>query len=171
MKRTGRKDLNEEYKRLKRQIQRELRQQYWQYCSTLIVEDESDKPKPSKKLFSFVKSRKTEINGIAPLKESGKLITDNKLKAELLNRQFKSAFSTREDFTEVEFNQICPMPPRNPQQPLLEHITVSTSGIEKSSSVMLIRTLILFFRFYRFYRFFRFLGSGSLGQWDMSVGQ
>ncbi|KAL8615261.1 hypothetical protein ACOMHN_051753 [Nucella lapillus] len=68
MKRTGRKDLNEEYKRLKRQIQRELRQQYWQYCSTLIVEDESDKPKPSKKLFSFVKSRKTEINGIAPLK-------------------------------------------------------------------------------------------------------
>ncbi|KAL8558639.1 hypothetical protein ACOMHN_022562 [Nucella lapillus] len=111
MKRTGRKDLNEEYKRLKRQIQRELRQKYWQYCSTLIVEDESDKPKPSKKLFSFVKSRKTEINGIAPLKESGKLITDNKQKAELLNRQFQSAFSTREDFTEVEFNQKCPIPP------------------------------------------------------------
>ncbi|KAL8624074.1 hypothetical protein ACOMHN_019496 [Nucella lapillus] len=72
-----------------------------------------------------------ENTGISPLKDLGKLVTDDKEKAEILNRQFQSAFSTREDFSEEEFKLRCPMPPRDPQQPPQGDITITTAGVEK----------------------------------------
>ena len=73
MKRTGRVDLLNEFKRLKKIIQRSLRQQHWQYVENLIV-DEEHEHKPTKKFWSYKKSTRNEINGISPLKDGGQLI-------------------------------------------------------------------------------------------------
>ena len=48
----------------------------------------------NKKLFTFIKNKKCENSGIAPLKENGNLHGDPKTKAKLLNSQFSSVFST-----------------------------------------------------------------------------
>jgi len=50
----------------------------------------------SKKLFTFVKSRKCDSSGVAPLKRYGANHVDPATKAEILNDQFSSVF-TKED--------------------------------------------------------------------------
>ena len=52
-------------------------------------------------------------------------------KAELLNRQFQTAFSSKEQSTEEEFAKRCPMPQLDPTHPLYEDINITVSGIEK----------------------------------------
>ena len=46
-----------------------------------------------KKFWSYIKSKKTDYNSITSLKQEGKLITDTKQKASVLNQQFPSVFS------------------------------------------------------------------------------
>jgi hypothetical protein len=52
-----------------------------------------DKGTSSKKLYSFIKSKKCDGSGVAPLKKDGKIYADASEKAELLNEQFSSVFS------------------------------------------------------------------------------
>ena len=53
---------------------------------------ENNNPKP---FWKYIKSRKQDNIGVAPLKTNGQLVNDSKGKAEILMRQFKSVF-TRE---------------------------------------------------------------------------
>lgn len=99
--------LREEYLKLKNTVQRRLRRQHWKHLDSLFtnentsIDSETTKPRAlNKKFWGYIKSKKTESTGISPLKERGKLVTDPKEKAELLNKQFESAFSAREDLTE-----------------------------------------------------------------------
>jgi hypothetical protein len=48
-----------------------------------------------KTFWKYIKSRKQDNIGVAPLKTNGQLVNDSKGKAEILMRQFKSVF-TRE---------------------------------------------------------------------------
>ena len=50
--------------------------------------------KNSKKFWNYVKSRKTYNIGVQPLKSNGKLHSEDTSKAEILNNQFKSVFTT-----------------------------------------------------------------------------
>ncbi|KAI8479428.1 hypothetical protein Bbelb_428470 [Branchiostoma belcheri] len=130
-KKTKRQNLFQAFKSLKRQVQQQLRREYWDHVQGLITEDCIEKPKPTKKFWAFVKSKRNENSGVSPLKVAGKLITDDKERAEILNSQFQSAFSAREDFSEEEFKLRTQMPPRNPEQPTLEDIIITTAGVEK----------------------------------------
>jgi hypothetical protein len=47
-----------------------------------------------KKLFSFIKSLRTDNSGVAPLIKGGQLVADTKQKANILNEQFQSVFTT-----------------------------------------------------------------------------
>ena len=47
----------------------------------------------SKKLYSFIKGKKCESSGIAPLKKDGIAHSDPRIKATILNNQFSSVFS------------------------------------------------------------------------------
>ena len=51
---------------------------------------------------------KTDCQEMSPLKEEGKLITDDAEKTEILKRQLQSVFSTKEQFTEEELQQGAP---------------------------------------------------------------
>jgi hypothetical protein len=87
------------YLELKRQTQKRLRRIFWDYLEKLFTEENfptTPEPKSrglNKKFWSFIKHRRTESCGISPLKDQGKLHTDPQSKAEILNKQFQSAFS------------------------------------------------------------------------------
>ena len=66
MKKTGSEKLKDEAKNLRRFVQRQLRQSYWRY----------------------IKHRRSSNAGVAPLKEDGRLTSDPKEQAEVLNLQF-----------------------------------------------------------------------------------
>ena len=95
-KKTGSKNTDQKFRELKHKIQKEVRSAYWGYVEDLINPMGEEKPyEGMKRFWTFIKHRRTENNGIAPLRDNGTLITDPKDKATLLNRQFESVF-TRE---------------------------------------------------------------------------
>ena len=57
---------------------------------------ETNNPKP---FWKYIKSRKQDDIGVAPLKTNGQLVNDNKGKAEILIRQFKSVFTREQNTT------------------------------------------------------------------------
>ena len=48
----------------------------------------------------YIKSKRQDGNGVSPLKENGQLHSDSRRKAEILNNQFCSVF-TSEDTTNI----------------------------------------------------------------------
>ena len=76
-----------------------------------------------KRFFSFIKSRKCENIGVAPLRDNnGKVHIDDKAKAILLNKQFVSVFSSDDDN--------CPNM-TSPRSPSMPEITVTVNGVKK----------------------------------------
>lgn len=82
-----------ELKLLKRQVQRQLRRNYWTFTSNMFEDNEDSGGADKKKFWAYVKSQKTESTNVSPLKVNGQLITDPKAQAETLNQQFRSVFS------------------------------------------------------------------------------
>ncbi len=115
----------ERLKTLKKSIQKASKEAYWTYTESLITED--NKNSSNKKLWTFIKHKKTDSIDIAPLKDNGILRDSPKEKAEILNSQFSSVFTTDspEDF-----------PDKTPLQsehkyPNIPDIEVSEEGINK----------------------------------------
>ena len=86
------KKYKEKYKQLKHQVQKEQRHVYNTYIEKIILDLPRNDPDQSinnqskpKKLFSFIKSLRTDNSGVAPLKKEGQLVTDTKQKANILN--------------------------------------------------------------------------------------
>jgi hypothetical protein len=121
------------FKSLKCLIQRRLRRQFRSYVEELFVEpeDEPDQPRTTKKFWSYIKQKRTEHSGVAPLKVDGKLVTEDRAKAEVLNKQFQSAFSAREALSEEELAERCPMPPLDDTTPPCEEIVITQAGVLK----------------------------------------
>ena len=78
------------YKNIQKQNKQGCRKAYNDYVRNMVSED---KGTSSKKLYSFIKSKKCDVSGVAPLKKDGKTYTDASEKAELLNEQFSSVFT------------------------------------------------------------------------------
>ena len=76
-KKTADPALLQAFKSLKSLIQRRLRRQFSSFTEELITtpEDIQDQPKATKKFWSFIKQKRTEHSGVAPLKVNGKLVT------------------------------------------------------------------------------------------------
>ena len=64
------------YYQIKKECQRECRKAYNTYVESLI-----DGNNVSKKMWSYIKSKKTDYCGIAPLQQNGTTYTDSKDKA------------------------------------------------------------------------------------------
>ena len=110
------------------------RRNYWSYIENLITEDSTSKPQTSKKFWTYIKSKRSKHSGVSPLKstdESSVLVTDDRVKASILNNQFQSAFSAKEELTQHEFDLRCPMPPIDADQPLCEELTITTEGVQR----------------------------------------
>ena len=97
-KRTNKADLWAKYKLCKRQTQRAIRSARWSFLRNKF--SESLEQKNSKPLWRYIKSKRQDGNGVSPLKENGHLHSDSRRKAEILNNQFCSVF-TSEDTTNI----------------------------------------------------------------------
>ena len=124
------KKYKEKYKQLKHQVQKEQRHAYNTYIEKLILDLPTNDPDQSfnnqskpKKLFSFIKSLRTDNSGVAPLKKEGQLVADTKQKANILNEQFKSVFTT-ESIDNIPNKGVSPHPDIPP-------LTITTPGIRK----------------------------------------
>ncbi|KAI8494439.1 hypothetical protein Bbelb_276650 [Branchiostoma belcheri] len=119
-KRTGQEEDWNKYKTVKKGVQKSIRQAHSKYVADILGEAIVDKPKT---FWSYIKGLRKDLVGVAPLKVGNTIISDSGKKAEVLSSQFKSVF-TEEDTTDMpSLGQPCTPP--------MEHIVVSTDGVEK----------------------------------------
>ena len=82
-----------------------------------------------KRFWTYIKRQRNSNTGVSSLKDQGQLVTEPESKAELLNQQFNSAFSTGVEYNEEEFIKKCQMPPReNPTT--MPPINITCQGVE-----------------------------------------
>ena len=112
------------YRNLKTSTQREIRTSHRNYMKGMVTSDQKDKPK---RFWSYVKAKKQESTGVAPLKnEDGFIHSNSQSKAEILNAQFQSVY-TKEDLSS--------MPDKGPSPyPSMDSILFSTKGVHKQLS-------------------------------------
>ena len=116
-KKKGALRIEQRYKQLKRECQRQLRHEHHRYVENLLTDDGSQNH-VSKKFWSYLKHKRGDTCGIGTLREGCQLVTDAAEKAEVLNRQFQSVFSTPAEET-MPFTDESDMPP----------ITVAAEGV------------------------------------------
>ena len=119
-KKTGKKKDWDRFHQLKRQTQTTCKQTYNDYISNMLEEDSTTNPK---KFWSFIKSRRSETTGVAPLRKEGILHSDPVNKANILNDQFVSVF-TQEDMHNIPDKGDSPYPD-------LPEITIHPDGVRK----------------------------------------
>ena len=116
------------YQELRKTAQKTLRQAYWDYTEDVLNLDtdpnslEAPTGK-SKKLWSFVKSKRKDPCSVAPLKsKDGVQVSDAVGKAQILNEQYTSVFNPLD----------CQAPDRDPtDHPVLPPIIVTVEGVQK----------------------------------------
>nr|KAG5694853.1 hypothetical protein BaRGS_028781 [Batillaria attramentaria] len=108
------------YRQFQKHCRRELRRAEWRYINGTIQEglDRND----SKPFWRFIKARKQDNTGVAPLKENGHLHSDSQSKADILLKQFKSVFT--KDSTQ-------PLPCPTPVSSAIPPLTITTPGVTK----------------------------------------
>ena len=68
-------------------IQKGIRKSYVDYLDSVIFSYDADRCK-NKKLYTFIKHKRTENTGVSPLKSEGSTYTDPTQQATILNKQF-----------------------------------------------------------------------------------
>ena len=116
--RTGRQKDWDTYRHKQKETQKACKSACNTYINDMVNNDTGNK-----KLYSYIKSRRCESNGVSPLMKDGTLHGDSKTKAELLNSQFSSVFTT-EDTTNFPDLGDSPYPTAPP-------IRVSEKGVVK----------------------------------------
>ena len=110
------------YKAHQRECKRAFKRAEINYINNTIQKglDENN----SKPFWRFVKSRKQDFVGIAPLKRMGRLLNDSKDKAEILVSQFKSVFTQEGD------NSSLPDTSKRAKESI-PHLYITSEGVEK----------------------------------------
>ena len=120
----GRPKDEMKFQELKKSVQRDLRRSYWDYVENIITPQENDTTcyGSMKRFWTFIKHKKADHTGVAPLRVDGKLVTDAKEKATALNQQFQSVFTHETSFSE-------PSPEKT--FPSMSCINITVAGVEK----------------------------------------
>ena len=120
-KQTGQPRDWERFKRLQAEVQRSTRKVHRSYMQDVVSADLKEKPK---RFWSYIKSRRQEASGVAPLiNKDGFLQSNTPAKAEILNDQFQSVY-TQEDTDNI--------PDKGPSPFTSMHeISINSNGVKK----------------------------------------
>jgi hypothetical protein len=111
----------ERYRKLKAQAQRTSRQAYGNYVHDIISPEQTENPK---RFWSFIKSKKQDNSGVAPLRgNDGLIYSDSNNKADILNTQFKSAYTQEDQSSLPDLGQS--------STPSMPDISISFKGVHK----------------------------------------
>jgi hypothetical protein len=91
----------ERYRSLKKKVQTECRTTHNNHINNIVTGEDSK----CKRLWSYMKGLRRDNSGIAPLKRDGLLHSDPKTKAELLNNQLSSVFTSEDKINMPELGQ------------------------------------------------------------------
>jgi len=108
------------YKKQKLAVSKLLRLAHRKYISNILntsLQDNNHKP-----FWKYIKSQKTDNLGVSPIRHLGRLFSEPKDKAQLLNNQFKSVF-TQEDTTNIP-----PMPGEH--YPSIPDLVIDEAGVK-----------------------------------------
>ena len=125
---------SKQYRSFKAFVQRSVRKSYWEHIRGIIGASEGpdgDTTNPlttSKRFWQFIKHRRQDAQGVAPLKKDGQLVPDALGKATILNEQFQSAFSPR---TPLPLRYLCQQNQIKPGLTPMLPITVTENGVLK----------------------------------------
>ena len=114
-------DNHKRYVALKGICQRMQRQAYKLYTESLF--DPQDEKHSQTKFWQFVKLKRKDSCGIAPMRKEGILISDSSGKANVLNRQYSSVFTPIKE-------EVIPSSPQ-PGISKMPHIFVEPEGVKK----------------------------------------
>ena len=117
---SGRQKIEQRYKKIKSEVQRQLRREHYQYVESILTDEENPNG-VSKKFWSYLKHKRSDECGIGALLDGNRLITDPSEKADLLNRQFHSVFTTTD--------KAQPTPSYDNNVPAMPPIEVSIQGV------------------------------------------
>ena len=96
-KQTGKQADWEKFRKLKKTAQSECRSAYNNYVANMLTSDHTGNPK---QFWRFIKSKRADSSGVAPLEKDGHMQSESQAKADILNDQFTSVFSY-EDTTHI----------------------------------------------------------------------
>ena len=132
-KKTGNIEFKEKAKEFRKEAKRKIKLEHWRYVGELFDQTEAeDDCRPClKRLFTYIKHQKTSSAGVSPLKSGGRLVTDPKAKAEILNQQFFKAFSDGEEYSFEEFKSKCTLTKDSENYNTMPDITITTQGVQK----------------------------------------
>ena len=119
-KKSGNTTTAKKLKDIKRKVQKELRRAYWNYIEEIVTPQENNNQYSSMKRFQtymYIKHKRTNRNGITPLRSDGLLHSDPTDQSNILNKQFQSAFSEKINITKEQFNKKCQMNGQFPSAP------------------------------------------------------
>lgn len=91
----GKAKIELRFKKMKNEVQADLRREQREYVTNILSEEDTNTANKSKKFWTYVKHKRSDNAGIGTLRSNGKLITNPTDKAEALNAQFQSVFSTQ----------------------------------------------------------------------------
>ena len=109
------------FQRLKKEAQLTCRRAYYKFTYDVIHSDPASRR--NKKLGTLIKSKRLDNLGVAPLKDRGFIHCDPRTKANILNRQFTSVFSTDDGSRLPDLPDV--------HHPVMEDITVCQNGVIK----------------------------------------
>ena len=120
------------YLDLKHQLQKKQRQAYWEYVRSIVTpQDQENEYAGMKRFWTYIKHRRSDNVGVSSLKSEGKLFSHSIDKADILNKQFQSVFSSSEKISKEDFCKHYPMPTTDDQFPVIDNIEITLNGVIK----------------------------------------
>ncbi|XP_074658625.1 uncharacterized protein LOC141911535 [Tubulanus polymorphus] len=133
LKKSGHHTHRQQYKELKKIVglQKELRRAHWKHIENIVTpstNDDSGQFGGLKRFWTYVKHRRSTGSNISPLRNNGNLYNTAKDKANILNQQFKSAFTKQSCMTKEEIQAKVKM---DRIYPKMGDINIQTRGVEQ----------------------------------------
>ena len=119
--RTGQQKHKQQYHEHKKATMRACRRAHWDYINSILntsLEDNNTRP-----FWRYIKSRKQDNIGVAPLLDKGTMKYDAVDKCEVLSKQYQSVFTKEDGNAEVTLP--------GSDYPTINDIHIDTNGIEK----------------------------------------
>ena len=83
----------------KRDTQKTLRKAEWEHVNSTLKEGLSTND--NKPFWRYIKAKRKDTIGVAPLLDNGILHNDSQAKATILNKQFESVFTKRDSIEDI----------------------------------------------------------------------
>jgi len=121
-KKSGKAEDWARYRTHKKSTERETKKAQWSYVNNELEKGLAENN--TKPFWRYVKDKKCDSNGVAPLRDEGKLHTDDQTKARLLNKQFKSVQTKQDPNSSIPSLE-------GEAYPDIDDLYISESGVEK----------------------------------------